>query len=352
MSKSTPRVVLPLKDRFQVVQLSSQGKSARQIAVQLGVGRTQILNILKNRDEVTKAYEGGVPSGQKRKRKTGNEEVNELTLQWFTIARSKNIPVSGPMLQEKALTFAAEIGNHDFKASNGWLEAFRKRNGISFSCLSGESADVDECTLAEWKDRVPTLCNGFSSADVFNVDETGFYYRSLPDKSLTLKGEHCKGGKKSKERLTVMLCCSFTGEKLRPLVIGKAENPRCFRGVQKNQLTVTWKSNRKAWMTRALFQEWLLELDRKMGVAKRKIILFLDNASSHPSIPLQNIKLQFLPPNTTSCLQPLDQGIIRTFKVYYRKNLIRHVLSRIDDTMTASDICKCVHVLHAVKWVT
>jgi hypothetical protein len=150
----------------------------------------------------------------------------------------------------------------------------------------------------------------------------------------------------------VMLCCNFTGEKLKPLVIGKAENPRCFRGVQKNQLTVTWKSNRKAWMTRALFQEWLLELDRKMGVAKRKIILFLDNASSHPSIPLQNIKLQFLPPNTTSCLQPLDQGIIRTFKVYYRKNLIRHVLSRIDDTMTASDICKCVHVLHAVKWVT
>ena len=115
-----------------------------------------------------RAYEGGVPSGQKRRRKTWNEEVNELTLRWFTIARSKNIPESGPMLQEKALAFAAEMGNLEFKASNGWLEAFRKRNGISFSCLSGESADVNDVTVAEWKNSLPTLCTGFSPADVSN----------------------------------------------------------------------------------------------------------------------------------------------------------------------------------------
>jgi hypothetical protein len=41
--------------------------------------------------------------------------------------------------------------------------------------------------------------------------------------------------------------------------------------------------------------------------------LLLDNASSHnaENIPtLSNIKVHFLPPNTTSILQPLDQGII------------------------------------------
>jgi hypothetical protein len=38
----------------------------------------------------------------------------------------------------------------------------------------------------------------------FNADETGLFYRQMPRKSLIQKGEKCKGGKLSKERL-----CSF-----------------------------------------------------------------------------------------------------------------------------------------------
>ena len=91
---------------------------------------------------------------------------------WFTIARSKHIPVSGPMLQEKALAFPAEMVNQEFKASNGWLEVFSKHNSISFSCLSGESADVDDVTIAEWKDCLSMLCTGFGPAEVFNVAYT------------------------------------------------------------------------------------------------------------------------------------------------------------------------------------
>jgi len=37
-----------------------------------------------------------------------------------------------------------------------------------------------------------------------------------------LKKEECKGGKKSKERLTILLCSNWTAtEKLKPVVIGK-----------------------------------------------------------------------------------------------------------------------------------
>jgi hypothetical protein len=51
----------------------------------------------------------------------------------------------------------------------------------------------------------------------------------LPDKTLAPKGEACKGGKLAKERITVMLASSSTGEKLKPLVIRKAKQPRCFK---------------------------------------------------------------------------------------------------------------------------
>ena len=56
----------------------------------------------------------------------------------------------------------------------------------------------------------------------------GSFFRALPDKSLSEKAKKCKGGKKSKERLTVALIASATGEKMKPIVIGKYANPRCL----------------------------------------------------------------------------------------------------------------------------
>ncbi|CAF4641859.1 unnamed protein product, partial [Rotaria magnacalcarata] len=65
--------------------------------------------------------------------------------------------------------------------------------------------------------------DGFNENDVFNADETGLFYRATPDRSLVLSNEECKGGKKSKERLTVLLYSNLTGtEKLKPVVIGKS----------------------------------------------------------------------------------------------------------------------------------
>lgn len=74
------------------------------------------------------------------------------------------------------------------------------------------------------------------------MDESGFFYKLLPNRTLQMKGESCHGGKRSKERLTVVLCANMDGtDKLKPLVIGKFANPRCFKSVK--SLTVTYKSN-------------------------------------------------------------------------------------------------------------
>ena len=59
-----------------------------------------------------------------------------------------------------------------------------------------------------------------------------------------------------------------------------------------------------------------------------------------------NIRVEFLPKNTTSRTQPLDvldAGIIKTWKVYYRRKLLRYVVSQIDDKQSASGIIKSVH---------
>ncbi|GFV32868.1 tigger transposable element-derived protein 6 [Trichonephila clavipes] len=43
-------------------------------------------------------------------------------------------------------------------------------------------------------------------------------------------------------------------EKITPLVIGKSAKPRCFKGI--NSFTTKYRSNKKAWMTTELFNEW------------------------------------------------------------------------------------------------
>ena len=50
--------------------------------------------------------------------------IKDAVYEWFIVQRSKNIPVSGPILQEYAKKVATKMNDTSgFKASNGWLEA-------------------------------------------------------------------------------------------------------------------------------------------------------------------------------------------------------------------------------------
>jgi hypothetical protein len=105
----------------------------------------------------------------------------------------------------------------------------------------------------------------------------------MPRKSLIQNGEKCKGGKLSKERLSVLFCCSATGEKLKPLFIGNAARPRAFKEqrIDTKHLPVDWLSNKKAWMAQEIFEEWLEDLNHMMRKQNRKILLLVDNAAGH-----------------------------------------------------------------------
>jgi hypothetical protein len=118
-----------------------------------------------------------------------------------------------------------------------------------------------------------TLVANYKPEDVFNADKTGLFFRTLPDKTLGVKGEACKGGKLAKERVTVLLTCSSTGEKLKPLVIGKAKNPRCFKNINIDNLPVYWESNKKAWMTGYVFLQWIKKVNQVMKSQKRKFFI-------------------------------------------------------------------------------
>jgi hypothetical protein len=124
------------------------------------------------------------------------------------------------------------------------------------------------------------------------------------DNSLATK--QLEGHKQNKERLTLAVCCNADGSKKLPLlIIGKYENPCCFKNVNRDGFGCKYRSNPKAWMTQVIFLEWLKRFDARM--ARRNVLLIMDNCSTHiplmqfaSIVTLRNTTVFYLPPNTTS----------------------------------------------------
>lgn len=351
---------LTLKQKYDLIQTSEKqpSRSAVSLAKQFNCGKTQVYSILKNKPSILKLYEENAPDDRCRKTSYCSpfSEVNKLLYEWYLLATRKNVYPDGPLLRQKAMTIADQIGVADFKASNGWIEKWKARYNVKKMIISGESGDVSSATVESWKERLPEILHGYVPAQVWNMDETGCFWKSLPTTGFAEKGKACKGGKASKVRVTIAFFVNALGEKEKPVVIGNSEKPRCFKGVNISQLPVHYYHQPKAWMSGHIMHEVLQKLNRKLISQDRRICLLMDNAGCHPDDicgKFTHIKVVFLPPNTTSVIQPLDLGIIKNFKVYYRKLLLQHIVAKIDDnsSLTAAEIVKSVTLLHAIRWV-
>lgn len=134
--------------------------------------------------------------------------------------------------------------------------------------------------------------------------------------------------------------------KLKLAIVGKSQKPRALKDVMK-KLPVIYYANKKAWFTQSIFTDWFHQSFvpavknyqiNTMGIPEKEIkaLLLLDNAPAHPSVEILTsscgkIECMFLPANTTSILQPMDQGIIVSFKRFYRSLQLNEVLDFDDD---------------------
>ena len=184
------------------------------------------------------------------------------------------------------------------------------KHGKTFKEVSGKSEKVTKEMTAPWeKTALSTILGRYQLKDIFNADEFGLFYEPLTSKSLHFRGEHCSGGKHTKVRLTGMTASNALGEKIPIFYIRKSASPRRFKHVRNPPCR--YRSQKKAWMDGTLFEEWLHELHRKFEMQGRKVAMIVDNCPAHPEVlGLKAINLQFLPSNTTSRTQAMDQGVI------------------------------------------
>ena len=106
--------------------------------------------------------------------------------------------------------------------------------------VSGESGDMSGDCVRSWKERLPEILKGYKNEDIYNLDESGCFWRTQPDSGFGERGKKCKGGKRSKQRFTIAFMVSASGMKEKPIVIWKSEKPRCFRGFDIDALPVKY----------------------------------------------------------------------------------------------------------------
>jgi len=342
MSSSRMKKQLSIKEKLEILRKLENNDKISDVAKIYNMTTRTIYRIKMEKEnlELFANDRVDIESDIKRMKKSRVPTVEKLLYAWFVNQREKKNQVTNCELQAKAMEIHRTCdSNVKFESSLGWLQKFKKRHGIRSLTISGEKLSANISAVPKFLKKFQDVLNNSNLLpdQVYNADETGLVYKGLNKKTLVCSTEKtAPGGKTCKERITIMPCMNASGNHQLPLmIIGKSKNPRCFR----NEILpkVHYRSSKNAWQTRLLFKEWfekvfkpeVTEFLEKKNLPV-KAILLLDNASCHEDLSTEDFQIIFFPPNTTALIQPLDQSVIGSLKVSYRKKLILHLLIQPD----------------------
>lgn len=348
-SKKRKRVVLTITQKLDIIRRLERGENKHDLMRKFNIGSSTIYDIKLQKDKLMKFASSAETSKACDERKTLQqpqyEKLDKTLYEWFKLKREEGIPISGPMLQEKAKDFSEKLNiGKDCKFSDGWLSGFKKRHGIRKVDISGEKKSADSESADEYSAFFEDFIkeHNIDLDNVYNADETGVYFRCLPTSTLAGPTEmSVHGFKKNKNRITILTCANATGShKIKLLMIGKSKSPKALTGIK--HLPVAYRNQKNAWMNQEIFVNWFKTVFVPSAINKlktrgkpedSKVILLIDNCRAHPSdseLSHGNISTMFLPPNVTSLIQPMDQGIIQNLKMIYRKNFMRQLVNAED----------------------
>lgn len=366
--------VLPLKVKIEMLDRLRLGESFASISRSFNVNESTVRSIKKSEDKIRSSV-ASTSLSAKIVRDPAIEKMEVALSLWIEDRNQKRVPLSGPMVREKAKRLYAhfkepggscggECTDGGFQASEGWFNKFKVRQSLHSIKIVGEAASADTAAAERYPEEFANLVadGGYKPEQVFNADETALFWKRMPNKTFISKSEKSAPGfKAAKDRVTLLLCSNASGDcVIKPLMLYRSLNPRALKNQNKDDLPVFWRANKKAWVTSAIFCDWFrncfvseVETYLKKKNLDFKAVLVLDNAPGHPrelETMHPNIKVTFLPPNTTALLQPMDQGIIQAFKLYYIRRTFKIVLDNMEcdpdmnvmECWKKFDIAKCI----------
>ncbi|XP_053572819.1 tigger transposable element-derived protein 1-like [Bombina bombina] len=351
---------ITLQKKMEVIRRMEGGETRANVCRNMKLPPSTVTTIIKNADKIKESVKHSTPVSAAQTRYTRCkllEKMEKLLSLWVDDLNTKNIPMTQAVITDKAKSIFEELkkkegGDENFLGSKGWFMRFKSRNKFRSVKLTGEATSADAEAAAAFPAKFQAIVQegNYPPDLIFNVDETGLYWKKLPPRTFISREEQSAPGfKPARDRLTLLLGANVSGTlKLKPMLVYHSQTPRALKGLNKAMLPVYWRWNKRAWVTQEIFLDWYTNyfcptVHRfcQKNKLPSKAILLLDNAPCHPEnlnavkTPL-DVNVVYMPPNITSDLQPMDEGIIATFKAYYLRQTFTEmvrVLDRSDTTI-------------------
>ena len=144
-------------------------------------------------------------------------------------------------------------------------------------------------------------------------------------------------------------------------MIGKSKKPRTLKNINtSSHFGIKYYNNSKSWMRTGILQLIMNDSCKytKYILKRHHVVLLMGNFSGHKLTDywkkvvfaggLKGFKHKghtviFLPPNTTSVIQPLNQGVVMAFKAHYLRQRIRWLVDEINKGKDAEKLKVDLH---------
>ncbi|XP_055078751.1 tigger transposable element-derived protein 1-like [Periophthalmus magnuspinnatus] len=335
------RKMLTIAEKVVLLDKLKEGRSYAAVGRLYGINESSVRYIKKEENNIRRTAAITFNKDAKRLATARNKTIvrmeSALAL-WISYCRKNNITLDSNVIRTKAKvlyeTFAdsAEQDDAEPRPKTSTLNAAQNPFHASVS-LHGKAAEAEAYVNNKFKAIIEE--GGYKPEQVFNMDETGLFWKRMPSRTFIMQdGAQDPGFKAQKDRVTLVMCGNAAGFMIKPGLIYRSKNPRALKNKNKNALPVYWMHDTKAWMTRVLSLDWFKQCfipEVKRYLRRKgldfKVLLLLHNARGHAEdLSYDGVQIELLPPNTTSLIQPLDQGFIRLFKAVYTRNTLQHLV--------------------------
>ncbi|XP_017789775.1 PREDICTED: tigger transposable element-derived protein 1-like [Habropoda laboriosa] len=340
-------ISLELKER--ILDRLKKGERVRHVATDLGLNEATIRCIQKNEETIRSSIAASSSTSAiktARSRAPILEKMEKALIDWIDESSKERTKPDSNDLKLKAMQIykhLIETGESplipEFDANKDWFYRFKKRFSLKNMRRPRKSTSIDTEAAKAYPEELQRIIaqRGYSARQVFNAAKTTFCWKKLPKITfITNEGKKVtRSFSVSSDRVTLLMCSNATGDHIvKPMLVYKHLNPHAMRNMNKNALSVYWTASKTARVTADLFEKWFLnyfvpsvESYLKEENLDFKVLLILDGAPSYPrDLNHPIVEVTFLPPKTASLIQPLNQGVISTFKTYFIEGLLEWVL--------------------------
>ena len=314
----------------------ANGGFIKKTAREFEIDRKRVREWLQNEEELRQHLRG---KAAKRRRlqlgKPMSEDLDFSVLEYLEEERAKGLPVCNDDLKAKGRLVAREMGMNDFKASDGWLRRWKKRNFVGIRRGTNEAQKIPEDyadKISEFQREIIAKRREHDYADhaIGNMDQTMARFDMAPSTTNNVRNERnirIATGGGSKKGFTVALAARADGTKLPAYCVLKEPSGRIPPRVMANLVVphnIRLAASKNGWMTGELMQDWV---QRCWGGNQDDVrrLLILDQARIHTmpatveKIAEKDTDVVFIPGGCTPIAQPADVSWNKPFKAAMRR---------------------------------